>query len=182
MERIPVRVGAHSVTAFSEGAGDDAILVVHGGPGVPSPYVRDAHLRYADAGFRVVSWDQLGCGESDRPDDPALWTVERYVEEMETVRSALGLGRVAVVGNSWGGMLGLEYCLARPDSVKCFVSSSIAYDFRAVQQGFVRCKQNLGAETVRMMARRESEGSTDHPEYAAAQTILLYRHMCRMET
>ena len=182
MERIPVRVGAHSVTAFSEGAGDDAILVVHGGPGVPSPYVRDAHLRYADAGFRVVSWDQLGCGESERPDDAALWTVERYVEEMETVRSALGLGRVAVVGNSWGGMLGLEYCLARPDSVKCLVSSSIAYDFRAVQQGFVRCKQNLGAETVRMMARCESEGSTDHPEYAAAQTILLYRHMCRMET
>ena len=65
----------------------------------------------------------------------ALWTVERYVEEMETVRSALGLGRVAVVGNSWGGMLGLEYCLAHPENVKCFVSSSIAYDFHGVQAG-----------------------------------------------
>ena len=115
MERIPVRVGAHSVTAFSEGDGDDAMLVVHGGPGVPSNYVRDAHLRYAEEGFRVVSWDQLGCGESDRPDDDSLWTVERYVEEMETVRSALGLGRVSVVGNSWGGMLGLEYCLAHAE-------------------------------------------------------------------
>ncbi len=181
MERIPVRVGEHTVTAFSEGAGDDAILVVHGGPGVSSPYVRDAHLRYAEEGYRVVSWDQLGCGESERPDDASLWTVERYVDEMETVRSALGLGRVAVVGNSWGGMLGLEYCLAHPGNVTCFVASSIAFDFPKVQQGFNRCKQNLGEETVRMMARRESEGTTDHPEYKAAQTILLYRHMCRMD-
>ena len=157
MERIPVEVDGHTVTAFSKGTGDDVILVVHGGPGVPCNYVRDAHLRYAEQGYRVVSWDQLGCGESDQPDDDSLWTVERYVEEMETVRSALGLGRVAVVGNSWGGMLGLEYCLAHPENVKCFVSSSIAYDFREVQQGFVRCKQNLGDETVLMMARRESE-------------------------
>ena len=182
MERIPVRVGAHSVTAFSEGTGDDAMLVVHGGPGVPCDYLRDAHLRYAEDGFRVVSWDQLGCGESDQPDDPSLWTVARYLEEMETVRSALGLGRVTVVGNSWGGMLGLEYCLAHPETVKCFVCSSIAFDFREVQQGFIRCKQSLGDETVRMMARRESEGTADHPEYQAAVTILLYRHMCRMET
>ena len=179
MERIPVEVDGHTVTAFSKGTGDDVILVVHGGPGVPCNYVRDAHLRYAEQGYRVVSWDQLGCGESDQPDDDSLWTVERYVEEMETVRSALGLGRVAVVGNSWGGMLGLEYCLAHPENVKCFVSSSIAYDFREVQQGFVRCKQNLGDETVLMMARRESEGTTEHPEYQAAQKILLYRHMCR---
>ena len=100
MERIRVRVGAYTVTAFSEGEGDDVILVVHGGPGVPSNYVRDAHLCYAAQGYRVVSWDQLGCGESDRPDDDALWTVERYVDEMETVRGTLGLGRVAVVGNS----------------------------------------------------------------------------------
>lgn len=104
----------------------------------------DAHLRYADEGFRVVSWDQLGCGESDRPDDPSLWTVERYVDEMEIVRSALGLGRVFLVGNSWGGMLGLEYCLAHPDNVICFVCSSIAFDSREVQAGFLRCKQNLG--------------------------------------
>ena len=182
MERIPVRVGAHTVTAFSEGDGDDAMLVVHGGPGVPSNYVRDAHLRYAEEGWRVVSWDQLGCGESDRPDDASLWTVERYVDEMEAVRSALGLGRVAVVGNSWGGVLGLEYCLAYPAQVTCFVCSSIAFDFPKVQQGFNRCKQSLGEETVRMMARRESEGTKDHPEYQAALTILLYRHMCRMET
>ena len=61
------------------------------------------------------------------------------------------------------------------------MAGNIAFDFKAVQEGFVRCKQNLGDETVRMMALRESEGTTDHPEYRAAQTILLYRHLCRME-
>ena len=68
MERNPVRVGAHSVTAYSEGAGDDVILVVHGGPGVACNYVRDVYLCCADQGYCVVSWDQLDCGESDRPD------------------------------------------------------------------------------------------------------------------
>ena len=91
MERISVAVDGHTVTAFSEGAGDDVILVVHGGPGVPCDYVRNAHLCYAEQGYRVVSWDQLGCGESDRPDDDSLWTVERYVEEMETVRAPSAL-------------------------------------------------------------------------------------------
>ena len=130
MERIPVRVGANTVTAYGEGEGDDVILVVHGGPGVPCNYVRDAHLRYADQGYRVVSWDQLGCGESDRPDDDSLWTVERYTQEMETVRSALGLGRVAVVGNSWGGMLGLEYCLAHAANAEWMAGVGYFHDDR----------------------------------------------------
>jgi proline iminopeptidase len=75
-------------------------LVLHGGPGVPCSYVRDAHLRYAKEGFRVVSWDQLGCGESDQPDDRSLWQIPRFVEEVETVRTTLGLGKVYLLGNS----------------------------------------------------------------------------------
>jgi Predicted hydrolases or acyltransferases (alpha/beta hydrolase superfamily) len=50
-----------------------------------------------------VTFDQLGTGASDRPTDPALWTIQRYVEEVEAVRKALGLGRVHLLGHSWGG-------------------------------------------------------------------------------
>ena len=159
MERIPVRIGAHTVTAYSEGEGDDVILVVHGGPGVPCNYVRDAHLRYAEQGYPrgLVGPARPAAnptGQTTTRSGPSSATSKRW----RPVRSALGLGRVAVVGNSWGGMLGLEYCLAHPDNVKCFVSSSIAYDFREVQSGFLRCKQNLGDETVRMMGAPRIRG------------------------
>jgi proline iminopeptidase len=132
--------------------------------------------------LRVVSFDQLSCGESDQPDDPSLRTVERFIEEVEAVRSALGLGQVLLLGHSWGGTLGVEYCLAYPQNVRAFVAVTIAFDQPLLQQGYIRKKQDLGAETVRMIALREAEGSTDHPEYQAAMTILKYRTMCRMET
>lgn len=182
MQRQRVKVGDHEVMTYSLGAGERVLLVVHGGPGVPCDYVRDAHLVYADQGYRVVSWDQLGCGESDRPEDQALWTVARYVEEVEAVRRELGLGQVVLLGHSWGGTLGVEYCLAYPEHVLAFVAVTIAFDQPKLQQGYIRKKQDLGAETVRMIALREAEGSTQHPEYQAAMTLLKYRHMCRMET
>ena len=181
MERRLVKVGDHEVMTYSEGTGDRVLLVLHGGPGVPCDYVRDAHLAYAQQGYRVVSWDQLGCGESEQPIDTSLWNVPRFVEEVEAVRSTLGLEQVLLLGHSWGGTLGLEYCLAYPQHVKAFIAVTIAFDQPLLQQGYVRKKQDLGAETVRMLALREAEGSTDHPEYQAAITILTYRHTCRME-
>ena len=111
MRRKRIAVDGYKVPTYTEGSGNHVLLVVHGGPGVPCSYVRDAHLRYAKQGFRVVSWDQLGCGESDRPDDPSLWQIPRFVEELETVRTTLGLGKIYLLGNSWGGMLATEYCL-----------------------------------------------------------------------
>jgi len=182
MERRRVKVGHHEVMTYSVGTGPRILLVLHGGPGVPCDYVRDAHVAYAEKGFRVVSFDQLGCGESDQPDDPSLWTVERYIEEVETIRSALSLGQVVLLGHSWGGTLGVEYCLAYPENVTAFVAVTIAFDQPLLQQGYIRKKQDLGAETVRMIALREAENSTDHPEYQAAMTLLKYRTMCRMET
>lgn len=181
MERKRVKVGDYEVMTYSVGTGPEVLLVMHGGPGAPCSYVRDAHICYVEQGFRVVSWDQLGCGESDQPDDTSLWTVPRYVEEVETVRRTLGLGCVFLLGNSWGGILGLEYCIAYPENVVCFVAGNIGFDMALLQQGFVRVKRGLGEETQRMMALRESEGTTEHPEYQAAATLLLYRHMCRTE-
>ncbi|MBF6246279.1 alpha/beta fold hydrolase [Nocardia elegans] len=58
-------------------------------------------------------YDQLGCGNSDRPSDTSLWTVDRFVAELVAVRAALGLERVHLLGNSWGGMLALQYTLDR---------------------------------------------------------------------
>src|SRR5437588_70099 len=76
------------------------LVVLHGGPGFPHDYVRSLE-DLADE-RPVVFYDQLGCGRSDRPDDLSLWTVERAVDELATVLTALGLSRFHLVGQSWG--------------------------------------------------------------------------------
>jgi proline iminopeptidase len=176
-----VRVPGGEVATYSFGAGDETVVVISGGPGCSCDYVRESHKHYADEGFRVVAWDQLGTGKSDRPADRALWNIPRFVEEVEAVRTALNLGRIQIIGHSWGGVLGLEYTLAYPDQVAKFVMSNISVNVPVMNQGFKQCKLALGIETVKMIALREAEGTTSHPEYQAAATMLTYRHMCRVE-
>jgi proline iminopeptidase len=180
MTEFTLRFGQHRLAAYRTGEGTP-LLIVHGGPGVPCGYVYHAHTQYAEAGFQVVSWDQLGCGRSDRPDDTSLWTVPRFVEEVEAVRQQLGWDRFLMLGNSWGGMLGMEYCLRHQDRVRAFVIGNIGASMPLIARGFDRVKMGLGPDTARMMALREAEGTTDHPEYQAARTLLMYRHMCRCE-
>ena len=93
------------------------LLCLHGGPGANwlhlKPYEALADER------RVVFYDQLGAGRSavTEPHDAAMWTPELYVEEVDAVRQALGLGRVHVLGHSWGGMLGMQYATGRPEGL-----------------------------------------------------------------
>lgn len=178
--RNTVNVDGHRVTTFTAGDGPRTLLMAHGGPGCPSRYLRDSHQTLTDRGLRLVTWDQLGCGESDHPGDPALWTLDRFVAEMDTVRAASGAETVDILGQSWGGVLGLEYLLRHPDRVRGFIAADTAFDLPAMQRGFDRVKSALGPETVAMMSRHEAEATTDHPEYQAAVTLLMYRHVCRL--
>jgi pimeloyl-ACP methyl ester carboxylesterase len=86
------------------------LLCLHGGPGSTHYYFEPLE----ELGRRVVLYDQLGCGNSSRPDDPDLWTLELFLEEVQAVRDALGLERIHLLGTSWGAMLALEYVLGRP--------------------------------------------------------------------
>jgi proline iminopeptidase len=181
-ETINVTVDGYNVVAYSFGSGDDVLFCVNGGPGLPCDYVRDAHSWLADKGYRVVAFDQLGCGRSDRPDDAGLWTIERYVEETETVRNALNLGPVHFYGQSWGTWLGQEYALTYPDAIKTFILADGAGDIPHLVSELLRLRQALGSETEAMMQSHEADGTIDHPEYQAAITILNYRHVCRLAT
>jgi len=89
------------------------LLCLHGGPGSTHNYFEP--LEQLDR--RVVLYDQLGCGNSSRPDDPSLWTLELFLDEVQTVRDALGLERIHLLGTSWGSMLALEYALRKPDGL-----------------------------------------------------------------
>ena len=176
-----VTVDGYTVKTYSFGTGDNVVLCANGGPGLPCDYLRDSHSCLKSEGYRVVAWDQLGTGSSDRPTDPALWTIQRYVEETETVRKALGLGKVHFLGSSWGGWLGIEYTLTYPDSLRTLILENTAGDIPHLVTELNRLRDSLGPETVAMMQRHEAEGTLDHPAYQAAVTILNYRHVCRLD-
>lgn len=179
--RDEIRVDGHKVVAYSFGSGPETVLCLNGGPGLPCDYLRDAHSCLIDQGYRVVAFDQLGTGASDRPTDPALWTITRYVAEVETVRQALGLGRVHLLGHSWGGWLAVEYALTHPEALQTVILEDTAADIPHLIGELERLRSALGPETVAMMQRHEAEGTLDHPVYQAAITILNHRHVCRLD-
>ena len=71
----------------------------------------------------IASWPSISSGPAlpDRPTDPKLWTITRYVAETEAVRQALGLGKVHLLGHSWGGWLAIEYALTHPEALKTLI-------------------------------------------------------------
>jgi len=89
------------------------LLTLHGGPGATHEYYEAFDSYLPAAGVEYYYYDQLGSTYSDQPDDPSLLDTARFVEEVEQVRQALGLSRdnFFLLGQSWGGMLALEYAL-----------------------------------------------------------------------
>jgi proline-specific peptidase len=109
--RIPFR----GFETWYRDVGEDGVplLCLHGGPGSTHHYFEP--LEQLDR--RVVLYDQLGCGQSDRPDDPELCTLELFLAELQTMREALDLDRIHLLGTSWGAMLAMEYVLLQPPGV-----------------------------------------------------------------
>jgi proline-specific peptidase len=122
--RIPFRGFQtwYEIVGEREEPGRLPLLCLHGGPG--STHDGLEPLRPLAKGRRVVLYDQLGSGDSDRPDDPSLWTVETFLDQLRTVREALGLERLILFGSSWGGMLALEYALTRPEGIVALALNS----------------------------------------------------------
>ena len=178
--RHEIDVDGHKVVAYSFGDGAETVFCLNGGPGLPCDYLREAHSCLVDRGYRVVAFDQLGTGSSDRPTDSSLWTIGRYVEETETVRKALGLGKVHMLGHSWGGWLAIDYSLTYPGNLRTLILEDTVADMPHLVSELERLRGALGPETVSMMQKHEAQGTYEHPEYLAAVTILNYRHVCRL--
>lgn len=103
------------------------LLLLHGGPGATHEYFEAFESFLPQAGIEFIYYDQLGSAYSDQPDDPSLVALPRYVDEVEQVRQALGLGPkdFYLLGHSWGGILALEYALAHPQQLKGLVISNM---------------------------------------------------------
>jgi proline iminopeptidase len=125
---ITTPAGTHRVWTKRAGSNPDTkLLLLHGGPGATHEYLLAFDSYLPDAGVEYIYYDQLGSGWSDQPDDPSLWTIERFVDEVEQVRVGLGLGRddFVLYGQSWGGLLAIEYALAHQEHLKGLVISNM---------------------------------------------------------
>ena len=170
----------YRVVGEGEAPGRSPVLVLHGGPGTGHDYLEPL-VALAASGRRVVYYDQLGCGRSDHPHDPSLWSVGLFVEEVAAVRAALGLSRVHLLGQSWGGMLALEVALARhPGLVSLVLADSLA-SVPIWTAEMNRLRGELPAEVREVLARHEAAGTTGSPEYQEAVMVFYRRHLCRLD-
>jgi proline-specific peptidase len=156
------------------------LLCLHGGPG-SSHHSFEPLEALADDGRRVVLYDQLGCGASDRPDDPELWTVELFVAEIGAVRQALGLEQIHLFGSSWGSMLGIEYVLTKPAGLVSLTLNSPPTSTETWTAEAQRLRDELPEDVRRVLARHEAAGTTEDPEYEAAEEEFRRRHICRLD-
>ena len=156
-------------------------FLLNGGPGLPCNYLRDPHIKLIKKGFRIFTYDQLGCGKSSKPTNSTLWDINRYVEEVEYVRKEFNLGKIILLGHSWGGWLGIEYAIKYQNNIEKLILENTCGDMPHMISELERLRGNLGSETLKMMMKHEAEGTLDHEEYQAAITILNYRHVCRLD-
>ena len=162
--------------------GGDAIplLTLHGGPGSGHDYLEPLEKLAGDR--PVILYDQLGCGKSDQPDDPSLWQIERFVEEIDEIREALNLRQIHLFGQSWGGMLAIEYMLTQPQGVASLILADSCASMPQLQQELKRLRSELPEETLATLDRFEAKGDFHSPEYRTAVVEFYKRHVCRLST
>ena len=154
------------------------LLTLHGGPGYPHDYLEPLD-RLADE-RPVIFYDQLGCGQSERPDNRALWRVDRFVRELAQVRQALGLERVHLFGHSWGAMLAVDYLLSGA-SVTSLILASPALSIPRWMEDATQLRKTLPADVQATLALHEAAGTTETLRYRDATMQYYRRYLCRMD-
>lgn len=179
VRRIPITTPRGDFTVWTKRVGnnpDARLLLLHGGPGATHEYFEPCDSYLPAAGIEYIYYDQLGSAYSDQPDEPELWEIDRFVDELEQVRIALGLdaGNFFLLGHSWGGVLAIEYALRYQQHIKGLVISNMMSSIPAY---------NAYAEQVLMppmdqaklasIKAYEAAGDTGNPEYEA---LLMEQH------
>src|SRR3954452_8683792 len=161
------------------GTGGIPLLTLHGGPGAGHDYLESLEALADER--RVVFYDQLGCGRSDQPDDTSLWRIDRFVREVDQVRAALGLERIHLLGQSWGGWLAIEYMLGGPRGIVSLTLASTSASTAEFVHEAARLKAELPPAVRDTLHRYEAAGDLHHPEYEAAAMEFYRRHVCRLD-
>ena len=179
---VPVAGGKYKVWTKRIGRGPVKLLLLHGGPGFSHDYLEAMESFLPQAGIEMHYYNQLGCNNSDQSDDPSLWTLPRYVEEVEEVRRGLGLENFVLYGHSWGAMMAIDYALKYQQHLRGLVISNMAASIRAFETRAAALRRQLLAPTnLPAMLSLEAAGRYDDPEYQRMLTLLYGKMLCRTD-
>lgn len=160
------------------------LLLLNGGPGATHEYFECMESFLPKEGIEFIYYDQLGCGNSDNPNDTAMWDLDRYVEEVEQVRTALNLDKnnFYLLGHSWGGILAMQYALKYQQNLKGLIVSNMMSSIPAYGKyaDEVLAKQ-MDTEVLKKIRAIEAKGDYSNPEYMGLLMPNFYvKHICRI--
>lgn len=159
------------------------LVIAHGGPGCTHDYV-DAFRDIALSGRAVIHYDQLGNGRSTHlPQQPAdFWQPALFLDELANLLQHLNIAdHYALLGQSWGGMLGAEHAVTRPKGLKALIIANSPASMALWLQGAARLRAQLPADVQQTLLAHEAAGTLDSAEYKAASQVFYQRHVCRLD-
>jgi len=188
VKMIPIKTPVGDFKVWTKRFGNNPrikILLLHGGPAMTHEYMECFESFFPQQGFEFYEYDQLGSYYSDQPKDSSLWTTERFVEEVEQVRKAIGADSTNfyLLGNSWGGILGMEYALKYQSNMKALlvanmVASAPEYGKYADE---VLAKQ-MDPKVLAEIRAIEAKGDFANPRYMELLLPNFYKeHLCRLQ-
>jgi proline iminopeptidase len=164
-------------------AGDGSgtpLLTLHGGPGISHENLET--LAPLGDERPVVFYDQLGGGKADRPDNPSLWSVERFVREVQQVRDALQLEEVHILGQSWGTMLAVDYALTGARGIRSLVLANPSLSVTRWACDADTLIAALPDKERAVIEKHRAAETYDDPEFQAALALFYSRHLYRRDT
>jgi len=152
------------------------LLLIHGGPGSTSCSGIPGYSLLADE-RPVIFYDQLGTGRSDRPTDTTLWHVERFTDEVDSIRKALHLKELHILGHSWGGVVLLEYMAKRAKGVKSAIFEGPLLSTPLWVRDADLLLKSMPPGLQDTISKYESLRFYDAPSYRAATDSFYARHL-----
>ncbi len=185
---IPIKTPVGEFKVWTKRFGNNPkikILLLHGGPAMTHEYMECFETFFQRQGFEFYEYDQLGSYFSDQPKDSSLWTIERFVEEVEQVRQAIGADSTNfyVLGNSWGGILAMEYALKYQQHLKgLLVSNMMASAPEYGKYADEVLAKQMKPEVLSEIRAIEAKKVFDNPRYMELLIPNFYHeHLCRLK-
>lgn len=188
VKMIPIQTPVGNFKVWTKRFGSNPkikILLLHGGPAMTHEYMECFETFFQKEGFEFYEYDQLGSYYSDQPKDSSLWTTERFVEEVEQVRKAIHAdsSNFYVLGNSWGGILAMEYALKYQKNMKALlVSNMVASAPEYAKYAEEVLAKQMKPEVLAEIKALEAKNDFNNPRYMELLIPNYYHeHICRLQ-
>ncbi|GAA4735355.1 proline iminopeptidase-family hydrolase [Flavisolibacter ginsenosidimutans] len=187
IKMIPIQTPAGTFKVWTKRFGNNPrikVLLLHGGPAAGHEYMECFESFFPKEGFEFYEYDQLGAPYSDQPTDSSLWTIPRYVDEVEQVRKAIGADATNfyVLGNSWGGILAMEYALKYQKNLKgLIVADMVASCPDYGRYAYSVLAKQMDPKVLQEIKAIEAKGDFSNPRYEELLMPNFYQqHICRL--